>query len=48
MFGWAHEYGRSRGAVLAQLTTARSRSDANRFYERLGYEGSHEGFTLVL
>ncbi|RYG77720.1 GNAT family N-acetyltransferase [Yimella sp. RIT 621] len=48
MFGWAHEYGRSRGAVLAQLTTDKSRSDAHRFYERLGYEGSHEGSKLVL
>lgn len=48
MSGWAHEYGRSRGAVLARLTTDKSRSDAHRFYERLGYEGSHEGFKLVL
>ncbi|WP_241901508.1 GNAT family N-acetyltransferase [Nocardioides houyundeii] len=45
---WAHEYGRREGAVLAQLTSDKSRTDAHRFYERLGYAATHEGFKLTL
>ena len=48
LFEWAHEYGRSRGAGLAQLTTDKTRTDAHRFYLRLGYEPSHEGFKRPL
>lgn len=48
LFEWAHEYGRNRGAVFAQLTTDKRRSDAHRFYARLGYEPTHEGFKLAL
>jgi GNAT superfamily N-acetyltransferase len=44
LFGWAHDYGRAHGATLAQLTSDKSRVDAHRFYERLGYVASHEGF----
>ncbi|EKU45548.1 GCN5-related N-acetyltransferase [Burkholderia multivorans] len=33
---------------MAQLTTDRSRADAHRFYERLGYTASHEGLKLDL
>lgn len=44
LFNWAHEYGRSRGAELAQLTTDKARTDAHRFYGRLGYHASHEGY----
>ncbi|PAK95210.1 GNAT family protein [Brevibacterium casei] len=47
-FAWAHERGRESGAQLAQLTTDRSRADAHRFYERLGYTASHEGLKLDL
>ncbi|MBO1755074.1 GNAT family N-acetyltransferase [Allobranchiibius sp. CTAmp26] len=43
MFEWAHAWGRARGATLAQLTTDTSRTDAQRFYERLGYEATHTG-----
>lgn len=43
MISWAHEFGRSRGATLAQLTTDKSRDDAHRFYTRLCYTASHEG-----
>ena len=46
--GWVHEYGRTRGAVLSQLTTDNARRDAHRFYERLGYEASHVGFKKPL
>ena len=48
MFEWAHEYGRSRGASLAQLTTDKTRQGAQRFYDRLGYQASHEGLKLAL
>ncbi|MBC9955467.1 GNAT family N-acetyltransferase [Yimella sp. cx-51] len=48
MFAWAHEYGRGQGAALVQLTTDKKRADAHRFYERLGYAPSHEGFKLEL
>jgi GNAT superfamily N-acetyltransferase len=32
------------GASLVQLTSDAARTDAHRFYERLGYAGSHIGF----
>lgn len=48
VFEWAHECGRRFGAGLAQLTTDRSRTDAQRFYGRLGYVASHEGMKLPL
>lgn len=31
-----------------QLTTDKSRADAHRFYERLGFAASHEGMKLDL
>lgn len=48
LFGWAVEHARRRGCALVQLTTDRSRSDAHRFYERLGFVASHEGLKLQL
>lgn len=48
MFAWAHEHGRRHGAGLAQLTTDKTRGDARRFYEALGYRASHEGLKLEL
>lgn len=36
------------GATLVQLTSDKSRHDAHRFYERLGFEKSHEGFKMTL
>ncbi len=48
MIEWAHDYGRQQGAVLAQLTSDNSRTDAHRFYEGLGYEATHTGFKLSL
>jgi GNAT superfamily N-acetyltransferase len=44
----AHERGRERGCVLAQLTSDKQRPEAHRFYRNLGYEQSHEGFKLPL
>jgi GNAT superfamily N-acetyltransferase len=32
------------GASLVQLTSDEARKDAHRFYERLGFRGSHRGF----
>ena len=48
LFEWAHDHGRSQGAVIAQLTSDGSRTAAHRFYERLGYEASHRGFKRAL
>lgn len=48
MIAWAHGYGRRHGADLAQLTSDKTRRDAHRFYEGLGYVASHEGFKLEL
>ncbi|MGY1580741.1 N-acetyltransferase family protein [Streptomyces sp. MN13] len=45
---WAIEKSRSEGCRLVQLTSDASRADAHRFYERLGFTGSHVGFKLQL
>jgi GNAT superfamily N-acetyltransferase len=45
---WAIAAARERGAALVQLTSDRSRTDAHRFYERLGFEATHVGFKLQL
>jgi GNAT superfamily N-acetyltransferase len=39
---------RARGCHQLQLTTHKSRVDAHRFYERLGFRASHEGMKLAL
>lgn len=39
---------RDRGCRMVQLTTDKSRTDAHRFYERLGFHATHEGMKLVL
>ncbi|MAO80002.1 MAG: peptide synthetase [Nocardioides sp.] len=48
MLEWAHDHGRARGATFSQLTTDSARTDAHRFYERLGYTASHKGFKRPL
>jgi len=48
MMKWAMERARQRGAQAVQLTTHKSRLDAHRFYERLGFKGSHLGMKLSL
>jgi ribosomal protein S18 acetylase RimI-like enzyme len=48
MLGWAVEEARRRGCALVQLTTDKSRTDAARFYERLGFVATHEGLKLML
>jgi GNAT superfamily N-acetyltransferase len=46
MIRWAVERCRDRGCDRVQLTSNKSRKDAHRFYERLGFVASHEGFKL--
>lgn len=48
MMKWAIARAKERGAHLIQLTTHKSREDAHRFYERLGFKGSHLGMKLSL
>ncbi|MEJ1088158.1 GNAT family N-acetyltransferase [Microbacterium sp. Mu-80] len=36
------------GAAMIQLTSDAARTDAHRFYERLGYTGSHVGFKYAV
>ncbi len=48
IFTWAINESRQRQCALVQLTTAKSRSTAHRFYERLGFTASHEGMKLSL
>jgi GNAT superfamily N-acetyltransferase len=45
---WAIEEARARGCALVQLTSDKSRVAAHRFYLRLGFEATHEGFKLML
>ena len=48
MMRWAVERCRERGCGMVQLTSNKKRPDAHRFYERLGFMKSHEGFKLYL
>lgn len=48
MMRWAIEEARCRGCALVQLTSDKTRTDAHRFYERLGFVASHEGMKLKL
>ncbi|HEY1157201.1 MAG TPA: GNAT family N-acetyltransferase [Arthrobacter sp.] len=48
MVGWAVQESRNHGCRLMQLTTHRSRTEAHRFYEQLGFEASHVGMKLTL
>lgn len=48
MITWSIEEARRRGCTLVQLTTNKQRTDAHRFYARLGFANSHEGFKLAL
>ena len=48
MVKWAIDYCRQSGCGAVQLTSNKVRIDAHRFYERLGFTNSHEGFKLAL
>ncbi|MEU6915856.1 GNAT family N-acetyltransferase [Streptomyces olindensis] len=45
---WAIGTSRQQGCQLVQLTSDKTRADAHRFYERLGFTASHTGFKLPL
>ncbi|WP_344112751.1 GNAT family N-acetyltransferase [Terrabacter aerolatus] len=45
---WAVDESRRLGATLVQLTSDATRTDARRFYERLGFVASHVGLKLAL
>jgi GNAT superfamily N-acetyltransferase len=48
MFEWAIARAKDRGVHLVQLTTDKQRPEALKFYQRLGFVGSHEGMKLHL
>ncbi|WP_243368042.1 GNAT family N-acetyltransferase [Microvirga solisilvae] len=48
MMTFAEEVARTRGARAMELTSNKTRKDAHRFYERLGFSRSHEGFKKKL
>ena len=48
MIRWAVAESGRRGCRLVQLTSDKTRADAHRFYERLGFVPSHIGFKLPI
>lgn len=48
MLRWAIAEAIAYGAALVQLTSDQSRTEAHRFYERLGFQPTHLGFKLEL
>lgn len=48
MVTWAIAEARRRECALVQLTTDKSRTDAHRFYAKLGFVASHEGMKRAL
>ena len=48
MVAFAVDFARRNGVGLVELTSNKSREAAHRFYRRLGFEQSHEGFKLEL
>jgi GNAT superfamily N-acetyltransferase len=48
MVRWAIDEARRQGCHRLQLTSDRRRVEAHRFYERLGFLATHEGFKLKL
>jgi len=44
MMAFAEDHARSHGAAAMELTSNKTRKDAHRFYERIGFVRSHEGF----
>jgi ribosomal protein S18 acetylase RimI-like enzyme len=43
---WAVGEARAKGCILVELLTHHTRVDAQRFYERLGFQRSHVGMTI--
>lgn len=47
LFEWAIARAKEKRCGLVQLTTDKSRAEAHRFYESLGFTASHEGMKLT-
>jgi GNAT superfamily N-acetyltransferase len=48
MLAWVLDKCRHERCGIVQLTTDKSRTDAHRFYDRLGFEPSHIGYKMML
>ena len=48
LIDWAVDRCRQRGCFMVQLTSSNERTDAHRFYKKLGWSQSHTGFKLKL
>jgi GNAT superfamily N-acetyltransferase len=48
LFAWAIDEAHRRGCALVQLASDKRRTEAHRFYGRLGFTASHDGFKLRL
>ncbi len=48
MVRWAMAQCREAGCGMVQLTSNKARPDAHRFYRKLGFEATHEGFKIFL
>ncbi len=48
MMAFAEDHARSNGARAMELTSNKTRKDAHRFYERIGFTKGHEGFKKKL
>lgn len=48
LFEKAISIAKSEQCGMVQLTTDKQRSDAHRFYDKLGFTASHEGMKLIL
>lgn len=46
LFEWAINRAKERKAHLLQLTTDKKRPEAIKFYEKLGFEATHEGMKI--
>jgi GNAT superfamily N-acetyltransferase len=48
MFNWALEKCRREQCGIVQLTTDKTRTEAHRFYDKLGFKPSHIGYKMKL
>lgn len=48
LFEWGINRAKEKGCHIVQLTSNKQRSAAIKFYRRLGFKASHEGFKLYL
>ena len=48
LMAWALDEARARGCQAVELFTHKTRTDAHRFYDRLGFEQSHVGYRIKL